>query len=527
MRGHGYVPNRRGRIATAALRLGTATVVTVMSAIVVLAPLNTDAAFCLVVARRLLGGERLYVDVIETNPPLIFWMYKVPAYLNQYLGLRDDRLVGTFVAGVLVASCALAAAVLRSASRLGRPFKAAVICAFAAAVVIPFVQQVGQKEQIAVVLFFPYALAVAREIDGEPVGLPLAIATAAFAAIGIAIKPFFLAPWIALEATAAATTGRWQRRTAWIIGVAQAGYGLAVVLANDAYASRMLPMVRAWYWAYGTSWTSVITMKAVGLMALAAGAACATWSFFPETAGASDAVVFGASSIGWLVAAVSQSKGWYYHLLPALVFTTLAVEASGFVLLRSVRAPATLRRRQLGRTTAVAAILGLPVAWFAPMVVDASRQLVSTLRNPYSPSVTALTRFVAERAAGEPVYMMSTGMWPMFPVVNLSGATIPYRYHFLWPLPALYARADRSTPHGRAPERQAPLENAFFNAVVDDLVARPPRILIVDRDPFQQAMNGVVFDHLAYFGQAPQFRALIQQYRREGSAGYLEIFERR
>ena len=45
----------------------------VASAALVASPLNSDAGYVLVAARRMLEGDRLYVDVIETNPPLVFF----------------------------------------------------------------------------------------------------------------------------------------------------------------------------------------------------------------------------------------------------------------------------------------------------------------------------------------------------------------------------------------------------------------------------------------------------------------------
>ena len=497
-----------------------------MGAILVLAPLNTDAAFCLVVARRLQGGERLYVNIIETNPPLIFWLYAIPAYANRVLEFADDRLVGAFVASILFGSCALAASVLKFASRLTRRMRVAVVCSFAVAAVVPFVQQVGEKEQIAVMLFFPYALVAAREIDGDFLPRPIAVVAVVAAAIGIAIKPFFLAPWIALEAVVAGVTGRRHRERFWLVLAFQVCYGLAVV-GNEAYRNHVFPMVRAWYWAYGTSWESVVATKPVLVMAVAAVTGCACFRWFQRSPGAADALVFSASSLGWLIAATSQKKDWFYLLLPALVCTTLAVEFIAIVLIALV---GSLRRQPNGRwlqVAAIGAIAAVPVAWFTPRVAYSVRVLYATLRNPYGAGFSALRTFVAERATGEPVYMMSTGMWPMFPVVNLAGATMPYRFHFLWPLPALYARGNRTAASGRDPLQQDPLERAFFDTVVDDLVANPPRVLIVDHDPFQHAMNGVAFDHVAYFSHAPQFRALMQRYKREGSIGPYELFELR
>ena len=50
----------------------------------------------MVVGRRLLDGDRLYVDMLETNPPLFYWLMSLPALLSRAAPLTDERLVGLF-----------------------------------------------------------------------------------------------------------------------------------------------------------------------------------------------------------------------------------------------------------------------------------------------------------------------------------------------------------------------------------------------------------------------------------------------
>ena len=37
-------------------------------------PMNGDASWYVYVAGRLLDGDRAYVDLVDTNPPLILWL---------------------------------------------------------------------------------------------------------------------------------------------------------------------------------------------------------------------------------------------------------------------------------------------------------------------------------------------------------------------------------------------------------------------------------------------------------------------
>ena len=50
-------------------------------------PLRDDVAWLLYVAGQWLGGQRLYVDLIEVNPPLIVWISALPAAVADWWGL--------------------------------------------------------------------------------------------------------------------------------------------------------------------------------------------------------------------------------------------------------------------------------------------------------------------------------------------------------------------------------------------------------------------------------------------------------
>src|SRR5690349_13483483 len=70
--------------------------------------LNPDTGYAMVVGRRLLGGERLYVDMVETNPPLFYWLMALPSLAGRLLHMPDDRMVGLFT-GLTLVVCGLSA----------------------------------------------------------------------------------------------------------------------------------------------------------------------------------------------------------------------------------------------------------------------------------------------------------------------------------------------------------------------------------------------------------------------------------
>jgi hypothetical protein len=69
-------------------------------------PLNPDVAWYLNSAERVLGGERLYTDILEINPPLIVWLSVPIAWLSRTLAIADAAIFRGAVLTMLVASCA-------------------------------------------------------------------------------------------------------------------------------------------------------------------------------------------------------------------------------------------------------------------------------------------------------------------------------------------------------------------------------------------------------------------------------------
>jgi hypothetical protein len=68
----------------------------------------------------------------------------------------------------------------------------ALIGAFLVGLIVPGVQQVGQRDQLAAILVFPFAMLAAQRAGGATASRSLSIVCGALAGIGIALKPFFL-----------------------------------------------------------------------------------------------------------------------------------------------------------------------------------------------------------------------------------------------------------------------------------------------------------------------------------------------
>lgn len=284
----------------------------------------TDVSWLIVVAERVLDGQRLYVDLIEVNPPASLLIYLPSVWLARLVGLPAEGVINAVMAAGTALSVLAAGRIVDRASLLVRP---AVLAAAAMAV---FSLSVGscfaQREHVALVLLLP-ALAVAalRSVGGIP---PLAIVLGAGLAAGFAvsIKPHFLAALV-LPQLAVAVSRRSARPLAapelLVAGAVLAVYVAVTIVAFPAFWSDIYPMVSDVY--------RPVRRDLATLAILAGLPAAAAVLFFlaarPRPFGPLVLIPL-LSAAGFLLAFAEQGKGWPYHLQPALALTAFAMLAA-------------------------------------------------------------------------------------------------------------------------------------------------------------------------------------------------------
>ena len=227
-------------------------------------PLTSDVAWFLDAGSRWFHGQRLYVDILELNPPLAFYDM---ALLSAGIWTKAAYLAG------------VCAAIFVSALLCERRWVAF------AALTVPALLPFGQRDHLALIAVLPY---LASERRSWPIGLWL------FA--GAALKPHFLL----IPLLGAAWRKTWDPALTTLFALVIA-YGAFVALVHPAYLTDMVPLARATYGGLGghpTYWFE---------LALILGIFAMNWRA-PIAGGL----------IGALLSYFLQGKFWYYQLIPAL-----------------------------------------------------------------------------------------------------------------------------------------------------------------------------------------------------------------
>lgn len=357
-------------------------------------PVDADVSWLITVAERVLSGDRLYVDIIEVNPPASVWMYVPSVLLANLLAIRPEAMV---VATFIAASFVSVKATLRLASRLDDAPPAPVLAAALSlvALVLPMAL-FAQREHAALLLALPAIAAIAVIAEGKRVAPAALHASGLAAGLIVVIKPHF-----ALAIIAPAIWAAWRRRSispllapAAAAAALVAFYGIALVTFAAAYFD-WVPVLAHSYAAMRAPWWKVLIGPSLypaiclGLVVLLRA---------PRTPPLAIAWALGAA--GFIAAAFLQGKNYPNHWLPQ---AGLAL-AAGLAVLVVPRISA-VRRAAVGIGLVVVAAC---VIYYWTIVPDPA--VASEIRRvaPPRPAIAALS---PQLTTGHPVTRNVGGEW--------------------------------------------------------------------------------------------------------------------
>jgi hypothetical protein len=128
---------------------------------------NTDVSWLLTVGERVLDGQRLYIDVVETNPPMAVLVYIPGIAIARVLGLPVEVVTDSLMFAAIIVSLAIIASILRNSSVLdGAQSRPLAPLAFAVLAILPM-QAFGQREHIAILVLLPLLAVFSVRMKGE------------------------------------------------------------------------------------------------------------------------------------------------------------------------------------------------------------------------------------------------------------------------------------------------------------------------------------------------------------------------
>jgi len=495
------VPARTGFAIARLAKFAPALAVFALAVLIrVVLHLNPDVSWLLLVGDKMLHGARVYVDVIETNPPASILLYLPAVWMENHFGIAAETVVVLSVFAESFASLALCRRLLLRAKLIREdelPLFAG--AALLMLLVLPF-DTFAEREQIALIGMLPTLCVFMSRLANVRVEPGLAIVAGLGAGAAVAIKFYFALPLLT-----AFSFLLWQnRRDLWKAAgllfapenaaalLVACGYGAVVWRCFPAFSQNILPLLLTLY---------VPVKASVWFM-------MATPSFFMWAAGAVAAVALARrkileplpailllASFGFVAAVLLQGKGWPYHGYPALALVLLLL---GILLLRE-RGP----RLRISAALAVAAyaiLLPLSTIWFDES--NEPKRLVGAVAQlaPQHPRIIAISD---DLAIGSPLTRLVHGEWV--------GTT-----HSQWMTDYAHYLLRKTHPDAQTAAQIRRYATLDRDMLASDIASHRPDVVLVDRRA----------EHAWILGSLP-LKAMLLGYREIKSVSGVEIWLRK
>jgi hypothetical protein len=457
---------------------------------------DQDTSWQLWVADRMHHGARLYSDIMETNPPLWFWMALPVDSLAKLLGVRSDALMILAVAAAAALSLVATGRLLTHVSAGRR----SLLLTFAALILfgMPWMH-VGQREHLALLGAVPYAALIAARYSGRPVSPKLAFAIGAGAALGFALKHYFLLAPVLLELWL--QFGQRRRSPLFrpeIIALLTVGgaYACAVLIWARDFLTVGVPLLRLAYGSTGATRFIDLFQPPIWIALLLLVALALNYRRFGKQAPFATALLI--AGIAFAADYFIQGKGWLYHAIPLVGCLSLALAS---LLAELPEVPRSLR-------LIAPALLVLPVA------VAAQEQRAAVEPNP------ELVRSIAGLPPGTKVGFIATDLGLAWSVTYQHHLGFASRYNGFWMLRAIVRNEERPDPDPRLLDLH---RRIVAQTVVDFECAQPPRAIISRPSPDGSDRNA--FDILPFFLNDPAFAAMFKHYRSIWRGPGLDVYQ--
>jgi hypothetical protein len=476
----------------------------------------------------LLDGQRFGSDIIDPNPPLI-WFFSLPAAaLVRFAGLSEPLAIRLYVFTVCLLALLLCHHVLGPMRAAGRRLEStAIFLGIAAAITLLPAGAFAQREFISFALGSPYCLLIAGRVAyGAVFPRWLTGVVGVLAGIAFGFKPWLLAVPFALEmlhfASYRSLKSCIRPETLGLSGVLLA-YVAAVFVLTPDYLTTTLPLAREVYWLYGRKDATQLWLPLAQALEPAAVAAL----FFAITrAIPSHAWALFAALLGFTVNYWFQYKAFDYHLYPVTATSAVLLLYASAHTYKAIRAAQVFRShgmQALGLFTAACLVFMQlsGVAWYVSDWFELNhmeRGKFGITRQALIDRVKVLTDGTNKR-----VYAFSTSIYPAFPTMSYVNAEWISASPCQFPISTLRKRGKVTDLQRDAIDRAAASERA---RVRREFQKRAPDIVLV-RDPgFHAIGRRGAFSFVDFYSADAEFAAMWKNYHEVQGSGLIRIYLR-
>jgi hypothetical protein len=468
-------------------------------------PTTPDVSWLFVVDEKLLAGARLYVDIIETNPPMSAMLYMPAVLLQKATGVSADVLQVWLTLALMAGSLGLTAHILRQVCERAEAARIIVAGAFVLVNVPMFT--FSEREHFATALMLPSLALLTARMQGRDIALLSRLLIGVGAGLAVTIKPHF-ALALLLPAIYVAIRGRsirsllvWEN---WIAAAVVAVYAVVIVVGFPLYLTQILPMLSETYRSAKLPLSDLLLTYRF-LLTVGAGIAIVAAIGLSQLALFSRMALLAA--LGFLFAYIEQGKGWPYHLYPSIALVVLTYISDAMP--RFTQVLRSLSERRLSAMPPVVAM----VAGLACLAV-----LMPALKYRYAVSLP-LAEEINRTVPHPKVLALSYDLAVGHPLTRLVGGEWVGTFCSQWLTATAIEIGQQSDPDAATEARLKGWIDRDRAFLAHDLREGRPDVVVVDNATFDLP------DLMASGGEAAEL--LRDHYVRVDSAGSVDLMVRR
>jgi len=460
--------------------------------------INCDVSWDLLVTKRLLAGGTYTNNFFDLNPPLIFFEYIPIVFFEKFLFVTEESALKLYVFSLALISSGLCYFFMRRIfakqdSRFISVFSIAILSIY----LILSANEFGEREQLLLIFTLPWFLAVASRLQGDTFHPLLAVGLGLFAALGFALKPYFLVPFILVEGYYVLQTRSFtacMRIEMQVIILLIALYVASIFLFYPDYVFTVIPVASHFYYAgFNSPWKKVF-INAPALFCYTA----LLFYFFHSNKNQYRTLksIFLIAILGFLISYFLQQTNWAYHIYPALGAALLLS-----ILLISIDVAHAQK-------IIVAAMLGASVVVF--LVYYLTLHYVTGVESKLY--FTPLKTFLETHAKNQPVYFITANGAATYPAASNANVQDASRWMHLFWMPGLQKYRLKETDPGFPQQQQ--YESRLMNMMLEDITSKKPKFILVDVSEIKNFYAFKRFEYLPYFLQNARFKEAFKPYHR-------------
>ena len=284
-----------------------------------------DVSWLITVCERILDGQKLYVDVIEANPPASVWIYLPAVALARALATAPEIVINLQMLMLLICSLWLSTTLLNRADLLKTQNQPLLLALVTGVLMLLPNGIFGQREHVLLLLLLPVLSSLCLRVSGQKPDLFQGLMCGVLAGVAMSIKAHYIFA-VGFSVLAAATLLRsWRVIFAlelWVMGLTFSGYILVVFVLAPQFLSDILPILSLVYLPIRRPIDDLIFSIGIGTVC---AAALLTLICSRRHKLAPPVIILLCASLGSTLPFFIQGKNWPNHIFPMVRFSLLAL----------------------------------------------------------------------------------------------------------------------------------------------------------------------------------------------------------